>query len=166
MGYNSRKKIGVIVGRFQTPYLHKGHLHLIETALKENDVVIIFIGVTRHGIRNDKNPYSYQFRGEVLEYHLSNNKDKFLISSIEDIPGDDRAWSILLDHTIVQKCRGHMLIKENNDYSAITLYGSRDSFLEVYKGGFTVKMIDSHGAYSSTAIREQLIKLEKVETNE
>ena len=42
---NKNTKIGVIVGRFQTPFLTDGHIDLIKTVLKENDKVIIVLGV-------------------------------------------------------------------------------------------------------------------------
>ena len=38
--------IGVVVGRFQVPYLHQGHLDLLETVQSRHKKVIIFLGMT------------------------------------------------------------------------------------------------------------------------
>ena len=37
------KKIGIIVARFQVPILHSGHLHLIREAIKQSDLLVIFL---------------------------------------------------------------------------------------------------------------------------
>lgn len=35
---------GVIIARFQTPYLHDGHLELIEAVKEKHEKIIVFIG--------------------------------------------------------------------------------------------------------------------------
>ena len=54
MNNTKNNSVGVIVGRFQTPYLHEGHCKLIDTAMKNHYKVLIFIGVssTKNTIRD------------------------------------------------------------------------------------------------------------------
>ena len=48
-------KLGVIVGRFQVPILHEGHMSLINRAVSECDRVLIVIGTT-DAIYTKRNP--------------------------------------------------------------------------------------------------------------
>ena len=69
-------KLGVIVGRFQTPYLHTGHMHLLTTALSENDEVLVVIG-DREAQPTKRHPLSYTDRVGLFDKF-----DKFTLQSI------------------------------------------------------------------------------------
>ena len=57
---------GVIIARFQTPYLHEGHLDLIENVKAKHNRTIIILGVSPiTGSR--KNPYDYYTREMMIK---------------------------------------------------------------------------------------------------
>lgn len=51
--------VGVIVGRFQTPYLHEGHTKLIDEVIKKHTNTVIFIGCNSLDA-NKRYPLEYQ----------------------------------------------------------------------------------------------------------
>ena len=57
-----KRPIILIVGRWQVPHLHAGHVALIENGLSRGDVVV---GI-RDTKRDDKNPYSYRHRRRII----------------------------------------------------------------------------------------------------
>ena len=57
--------LGVIIGRFQTPDLHEGHRHLIDTAVSRSDAVLILIGVSG-GFPSARDPLPYRVREAML----------------------------------------------------------------------------------------------------
>lgn len=132
-------KTGIIIGRFQTPYLHEGHKHLIETVFAENDLVFIFIGYTEGEPKDERNPYSYAERATLINKAYP----KALLGALRDIPNDDVKWTQQLDSYLEQ------LVNP-------TLYGSRDSFHSHYKGKFPYKHVEQISGISATQIREQL----------
>lgn len=138
------KKLGVIVGRFQTPYLHEGHKKLIDTAIAENDIVLIMIACKKDRESDERNPYNYNQRKLIISQDYRNMHFGF----IKDHESDEY-WSNQLDESIE---------RPNHD---ITLYHSRDSFKEVYSGKFPLKEVPEVPGVSATQIREKL----KEETN-
>lgn len=134
-------KTGVLIGRFQTPYLHEGHKRLIDIALAENDIVFILFGCTKNFEKNEKNPYTVKERWEMVQ---KTYPDKMIIMGmVVDMPGEDHLWSHQVDE-ILDQC------------SNPTLYGGRDSFHSHYKGKYPFIEIESVPNISATAIREQL----------
>lgn len=130
---------GVIVGRFQTPYLHEGHKKLIDTAFAENDLVFIFIGHKPNDELDNRNPYTYYKRLEMIKREYPNA----LVSNLPDVPDNDVAWSAQLDRLI----EGMVNPK---------LYGSRDSFISHYHGFTPYREVEEVVGVSATKIREQL----------
>ena len=79
-------KTGVFLSRMQP--LHKGHLGIIELALKENEKVIILIG-SKNKKGTLRNPLDVNLRREILEESLkeefgSNYNEKIIISELPD----------------------------------------------------------------------------------
>lgn len=132
-------KTGVIIGRFQTPYLHEGHQKLFDTAFVENDLVFVFIGFAQGEARDERNPYTYSERCAMVNKAYP----KALIGALQDVPENDETWSRELDAYLEQ------LVNP-------TLYGGRDSFHSHYKGRFPYREIESIPDVSATKIREQL----------
>jgi bifunctional NMN adenylyltransferase/nudix hydrolase len=132
-------KTGVIVGRFQIPYLHEGHKKLIDTAIAENDLVFILIGHKVGDQLDERNPYTFGERHKMI----AETYPKVLIGNLEDCPNDDEAWSRKLDRIL-------------DDVLNPTLYGSRDSFYKHYKGIVKYREIEEVPDVSATKIREQL----------
>ena len=124
------KKIGIIVARFQVPTLHSGHLHLIREAIKQSDLLVIFLG---HKVNQPdrKNPFTLSVRKGMLVQELMkmNALDGVTVDTIEDHPVSNECWSEELD----RKIEGYILTK-NIKQAEVTLYGSRDSFTGSYFG--------------------------------
>lgn len=133
-----KQTVGVIVGRFQTPYLHTGHSSLIEYVSKKNDFVCIVIG-THGGVPTDRYPLDVETRSKMI---LAQYPSATIIS-IPDMQSNT-AWSEMFDKKIGQKF-------QNMD---ITLYGSRDSFLTYYEGVYPYCNFTPVQSLSATQIRE------------
>ncbi len=131
---------GVIIGRFQVPYLHPGHLWLISTALRECEDVKILLGSNPKLQPHDpKNPYNYNQRFEMIHR---------IFPQIGIVPlwdeDTDEAWNIQL---------GHRLRIIDNPI----LYHSRDSFISSYTGKVPLKEIEELPGYSGTKLRNEII---------
>lgn len=125
----------VIAGRFQSPYIHEGHKHLIDTAIKECDTVIVLIGCTL--IVDERNKYSYEYRSQIIQELYPN----IVISRIHD-EDTDELWSEQLDHLL-----------KIVDFDDVVLYGSRDSFIPRYSGIHPTRYVEEIPGISATDIR-------------
>ena len=135
-------RVGIIIGRFQLPYPHKGHLDLIKHVLNKSDRVLVFIGKSPANL-NDKNPIPVG----LLIGNILNIDPKIEVKTIKDHPSDSY-WSYTLDNEI---------LTHTDSKDEITLYGSRDSFLTVYNGKFKTEYIESlPNIPSSTDIRNSI----------
>lgn len=124
---------GIIIGRFQTPYLHPGHLWLISTALRECDDVVILLGCQSN--TDIRNPYLRMDRVRMI---------KRIFPQVEIIAlwdnNSDEEWSKHVD----------MLC---DVYLNPILYHSRDSFVTLYKGKYPTKEVPEIEGFSATKIR-------------
>lgn len=137
--------IGVIVGRFQAPYIHEGHMELLEYVCSRHKKVIIFLG-SPHVKGSRKNPLDFTTRKYMI---TSLGFDNIIIDEQMD-NRSDYVWSENLDN----KIKEHL----NDDQTAI-LYGSRDSFIPRYHGKFkTQEFNGSSPNKNSTEIRETASK--------
>jgi len=119
--------VGVIVARFQSPYLHEGHVDIITQVLSHHPRVIIFLG--NSPVRCSKNnPLDFQARKAMIETKFPNVE----VYYIDDI-GNNELWSKNLDQ----------LIRKNiGPNGTAVLYGSRDSFVAAYSGKFpTIELV-------------------------
>lgn len=137
-------KAGVIVGRFQVPYLHPGHLHLIATVLRECDFVIILLGTSKEA--NYKNPYSVTQRVEMIQKIFP----QVHIKPLPDQDSDEE-WSQQVDLSIA-----YVYDMEEIYLSDTTLYHSRDSFVNAYSGKYPTKEIPELPGFSGTQLRNEL----------
>lgn len=110
--------IGVIVGRFQVPYLHEAHRELIDFVKGRHAKVIILLGMAPVITRN--NPLDFESRMQMIQ----SSYPDVIVAYIKDTPSD-KDWSRALDAVV-------------NDIRAlgqsVLLYGGRDSFLNHYTG--------------------------------
>ena len=60
--------LSVVIGRFQTPYLHQGHLELLEKANNYSDNLLVLIGCTV-ATGTDKNPMDFETRKQLIKYN-------------------------------------------------------------------------------------------------
>jgi nicotinamide mononucleotide adenylyltransferase len=127
----------VIVGRFQVPYLHLGHIYLISHCLQKFGTVGILLGTTL--IRDEKNPYSIEHREDIIHRIFP----QIRIYTLWDIPHDDKKWSISLN----ELCFAHFT-------SPYFLCHSRDSFKDHYKGTLDLYEVPELPGYSGTELRK------------
>lgn len=133
--------VGIIVGRFQTPWLHDGHKELIKKVQDFHQKTIIFLGVSP--LRNTtKNPLDVRARRAMI----AEDYPDIDVYYVEDEP-DDITWSKKLDLEIS---------KHLKPTQSCMLYGSRDSFLDVYHGKYKTTELESESYFSATEIRKQV----------
>lgn len=131
--------VGVIVGRFQSPYLHEAHLELIDTVCEAHPKVIIFLGLSP--LRGtQENPLDYQAREQMIREKYPN----VIVQYIKDVR-DDKIWSAKLDAQIDD------LITPNQ---TVRLYGSRDSFIPNYYGKYPTEELTSSRVMAASDIRD------------
>ncbi|MBS1505680.1 MAG: NUDIX domain-containing protein [Bacteroidetes bacterium] len=134
------KAIGVIIARFQTPYLHEGHKATIRQVQEKHNKTVILLGVSPvKGSR--KNPLDFYTRERMIkkEYH------DVVILPLADHPLDAQ-WSKNID----------TLLGDSFPGSAFVLYGSRDSFIPYYSGKYETVELPEAGSQSATLIREKI----------
>lgn len=143
-----KNSCAVVVGRFQVPYLTAGHLNFLSHVISQgHERNIIFLGVPHKDVRSTKrNPIPYEARAEMIRQQFDN---KFEIFCIEDV-GDIQKWSQNLDEKIE-------MIKREND--SVTLYGSRNSFLDAYTGKYDKSYYKPVIEVSGSDIRKKCAKL-------
>ncbi len=136
------KSIGVVIGRFQTPYLHKGHHQLLLKVEEECDKVIILIG--NSPLRSTKrNALTYTQREVMLQEFLPDAQ----VLSLKDCRSNEE-WSERVDLIC-------SVFSSEGDEEVI-LYGGRDSFIPSYKGIYPTLEIAQVGDHSATEIRKNI----------
>lgn len=121
--------IGVVIGRFQVPELHEGHLHLFNEVITQADRAVIFLGVSPLDGYASEYPLTFGQRKTMLERCLPSGID-YIILPLPDRRTDDE-WTAQID----------AVLDATFHKDAVTLYGGRDSFTEHYKGKHTVKRL-------------------------
>lgn len=141
-------KIGVIIGRFQVPKLHEGHLHLFGEVARRSDRVVVLLGVSSRDGYAAEYPLTFSQRDVMLAETLGGAIPTSTLP-LFDRP-DDLVWSEQLDS----------LLSQVFPIDHITLYGGRDSFTEHYHGKYPVERIEPIPviAVSGTRIREELVE--------
>jgi bifunctional NMN adenylyltransferase/nudix hydrolase len=131
-------QVGIIVGRFQTHYLHEGHLDLISHVLENHSQVIIMLGISRKQ-NSKRNPLDFATRKLMIE----NEFPSVVILPIVDNRSDEK-WSQELDRMLSLPFGGKKTL----------IYGSRDSFIPHYKGRNAVLELEESGKYNATNLRD------------
>ena len=136
--------LSVIIGRFQTPHLHQGHLQLIEEAHKHGTTTLVLIGTTA-ATGTDKNPLDFDSRYDLFYSHgICSHLD---IKPLPDCPSD-KDWSDNIDKIIADL-----------GFEEATIFGGRDNSVEnYYSGKHPIKIINSIGTHSATKLRQQCVK--------
>lgn len=127
----------VIIGRFQVPYLHLGHIYLLSTALRQADRVIILLGTSRK--IDQRNPYTVLSRIDMIARIFP----QIGISVLWDHPDNDLKWSQEVDFHL-------------RDYPDAVLWHSRDSFKDHYHGHIKTYEFPELPGYSGTKLRGEL----------
>lgn len=141
MVHPQKDGVGVIVGRIQEHSMSEAHKELIQYAVDRHNTVIVVLGesqcrVTKH------DPLNFEMRRQMVRSEFHN----VIVLPIMDTR-DDKEWSKTLDN----------LVSRNAPPGAsVVMYGSRDSFLEVYCGKYKIQKISILGTSSSTARRKEV----------
>jgi bifunctional NMN adenylyltransferase/nudix hydrolase len=134
---NEAEAIGIIIGRFETPYLHDGHKGLLNHVTNKHSNVIVFLGIAR--IQNTKrNPLDFPTRKKMIQ----NTYPNVIVLPLEDNRSDEK-WSTNLDNTI------RTIFPEKQ----AIIYGSRDSFIPHYHGRHHVEEFTPIESHNATEIR-------------
>lgn len=147
-------KIGIYVGRFQTPELHNGYKYMLSRLQLEWDYYAIIIGSSIEP--NERNPLDYDTRKSMVEQYVF--KKPVFVSEIVDF-NDSKKWNEYLDKLIETKLESLQLSAINIDANSVYLIGSRDSFISGYKGIYQTIQIEPFGNYNSTELRNQIVFL-------
>ena len=130
--------LGVVVGRFQSPYLHSGHKALLKHVLDKHEYVLVLVGNSPL-LSTKKNPLTINQVGEMLfEY-----SPRFIVRSLDDKKGDEE-WSSLVDKKI--------------GVDGSIIYGGRDSFIPYYSGKYKTVELDFNIDESATELREAVVE--------
>lgn len=140
------KSIGVVIGRFQTPYLHGGHLDLLHHMCDNHDLRLVVLG-SAPTKGSKKNPMNIVTRETLLGAWT----DLVQVRSLPD-QESDKKWSLSLDQLI---CTVFPSAKKG---TKVVLYGGRDSFIDHYSGKFKTKYVKGTQVQSSTQIRTEVGK--------
>jgi bifunctional NMN adenylyltransferase/nudix hydrolase len=132
--------IGVIIARFQTPYLHPGHEALIESVHSQHKKVVIVLGVSPV-LGSKRNPLDFHTRDKMIKRSYPN----VIVLPLPDHPLDT-VWSAHLDNLLMNTFPG----------ASFMLYGSRNSFINYYSGRCKVQELPPHGEFSATEIRDSI----------
>lgn len=136
-GISKMNRLAVIIGRFQVPKLHEGHLALFKEAGEDRTIVVVCMGQAN---MSQRYPLPYLYIAGMM------NKDTYLLYNSHD----DKAWSIKLDE-IIEKAK--------HDDECPTLIVGRDSFKNSYSGKYKIIEIKEIPNISGTLIRDA-IKIE------
>jgi bifunctional NMN adenylyltransferase/nudix hydrolase len=132
--------IGVVIARFQTPYLHPGHQSLIESVQSQHKKVVIILGVSPV-LGSNRNPLDFHTRDKMIRKSYPD----VVVLPLPDHPLDT-VWSVNLDSLLLNTFPG----------AGFMLYGSRNSFINYYSGKCKVQELPAHGEFSASEIRESI----------
>ena len=133
--------VGVIVGRFQVPEFHAGHLHLLDSIYRNHKQMLVCLGVAPESYVFE-NPLDFSLRQQMIRDLYSDA----IVVMLRDVPGDDAAWSAELDQIIAYAVPNR----------SVCLYGGRESFIEHYKGKHKTTEILSVASPSGTELRNNI----------
>jgi bifunctional NMN adenylyltransferase/nudix hydrolase len=134
------KTIGVIIARFQSPYLHEGHKALVDSVQKNHNKTVIVLGVSPV-LGSRKNPLDFHTREKMIKKEYP----EVVVLPLSDHPLDTK-WSQNLDNLLSNSFPG----------SSFKLFGSRDSFIKYYSGHCEVVELPESGSNNATLIRERI----------
>jgi len=133
--------IGVIIGRFQTPYLHQGHTDLIDSVCSRHKKIMILLGCTNGILVTRNNPLDYHTRMIMLR---ESYPDVVVMPVYDTV--SDYDWSEVVDSRI----------SEAFGLGTAVLYGSRDAFIPHYYGKYPTVELEETYKSSATAIRNSV----------
>ena len=142
--------VGIIIGRFQVPLLHSGHLGLLNHVCNlHKDVLIVVGSTTAKGTTKD--PMDFETRKSLFDSFISSkvhsNGWMKVVNHMDQ--GSDLIWSQNLDALVAANFPGRDAI----------LYGGRDSFIPHYSGTFPTEMVPNVDSSEGTILRVAASKM-------
>ena len=136
-------EVGVIVGRFQAPELHAGHQELIQRVVSIHPRVLVFVGLAADVCKcTYNNPLDFPTRKAMIEKAFPTVE----VLYIKD-KGNNEIWSKELDSQIATQI---------GPSQKVTLYGSRDGFVEHYRGKYHTEELVPTKFISAKEIRKNV----------
>lgn len=159
----AKQKVAVYIGRFQP--LHMGHAHVLESALKKYDAVIVLIG-SSHQARDPKNPFTYEERREMIDAYLADRHVKYEVAPVRNHPYNNARWLQSVQDAVDEKIftltlRGHLNGRDDVEVSIVG--ADRDSStwyvhaFPQYKLDLSQPVPDGQNL-NATALRDRLFK--------
>lgn len=109
------KKIGVLIGRFQVPEPHEGHVFLMKRILEVSNELLILVG-SANKARSMKNPYTFlERRTAIFKVLGEGNTMRVNVLPLNDYLYSDDQWMADVAATINQTL--------GNQKAEVTLYG-------------------------------------------
>ena len=139
---SEKTDVGVLVGRFQVPELHKAHMDIINHVIDNHDLTAIFLGMSPTLVTRN-NPLNFPSRKQMLVDAFGDKIHSILY--IKDMR-DDKKWSRSLDG----------MIRDVVPNKTITLYGGRESFISHYSGLFDCQELEQESYISGSVIRKMI----------
>jgi hypothetical protein len=136
------KNIGVIVGRFEVPYLTKAHRYLIDTVCGIHKKVVILLGIPENFGLSIRYPLTFEIRKQMLYKYYPN----ILVLPLKD-NSDDVVWSNNLDNMLKE------VIGDNHSFE---LYSGSNGFIPYYHGSIITHIIDDAESDSGSDIRNSV----------
>lgn len=137
--------IGVIVAKFQVPYLHEGHRAVLLHAVRENDRLLVVLGDSA-ALNTREKPLPFVVRSHMVEQFARETGAAIDIRVIMDHPSN-QVWSEHLDAIIQCSVDARDLVR---------IYGGRDSFLPKYSGVYPKHEVEEIPHTSGTQLRRQI----------
>ena len=138
--------LAVVVGRFQVPKLHAGHEALLRYVAARHRRVLVVIAEPAT-LPTPRNPLPVSVREGMLQaWWRENLKSALSVAHLRDV-GEPGLWSARLDRLIA----AHL-----SDGEEAICYGSRESFISVYRGRFPTVSVPEANAPSGTQVREDI----------
>lgn len=144
----SKRELGVIIARFQTPQLTTAHRYLIEQVSTRVERILVLLGVAPVPFMK-KNPLEYAIRSRmVMDYCMERHPDKEVLTlPLFDCPGDEE-WVRRVDD----------LIAATNINGRAVIYCGPDGAGPTYMaagGAHPIEILDSMGGHASK-VREAI----------
>lgn len=142
-----KANLAVVIGRFQP--IHRGHVHLIQTALDHADKVLILVGSANRAI-SPKNPWNYLQRVQMIQEALSTedgSQTHVYFEPINDNLYNENRWRLQVQEKVQRFHRGFFGPGPLNN-SDIILVGFKKDDTSYYLNNFPQwKFIDSTEFY-------------------
>lgn len=136
--------IGVIIGRFQVPFIVGGHQTILTEVAKNHARVVVLLGCTT-ALGDKRDPLDFPTRQRMIQEVVPQS----VVLPIMDCPGDDDAWSRGVD----------ALIRTSFPLGSVIIYGGRNSFIPHYSGDYnTMEVPDSGHFPTGTDIRRDIAR--------